>query len=183
MFYSKIILSLFMSSIFLISCKDKKKIEPEPKEYFSFDANGVHYDYPQIKGTSLAVGSWKTLGAGRVSGSLGYIIRGRSEKNPTSPGAIVFNFAESHIPTEDTIILDGVLNIVTIEAFEHYGDNYQLRSSLPGKIIFTERSNQMLSGTFEFSAELYRTPTFNVTVWTDTFLNITNGKFSIIPTP
>src|SRR5690606_21082183 len=50
MFYPKIILSLVMSSIFLLSCKDKKKIELEPEEYFSFYADGEYFNYPQIKG-------------------------------------------------------------------------------------------------------------------------------------
>src|SRR5690606_22825243 len=115
------------------------------------------------------------------SSSVGYLIVGSSFKNPTAEGAITFNFPEDHIPTQDTIILDGIQGRVWIEKFIHDGDNYQLRSFMPGKIIFTQRTNELLSGTFEFSAELYRTPVFGQVVWTDTFLHITNGKFSIIP--
>lgn len=175
---SKIILSLFISSLFLMSCKDKKKIEPEPKEYFSFTANGVHYDYPQEKKWGFS-GESQTLWAGASSGSLGYFITAKNPKNDVARGRITFNFAESHIPTEDTIILDGVSNRTTVEWFLNQEAFYKLIPPQTGKIIFTERSNQRLTGFFEFDATLTTTP---ITGVVDTILHITNGKFSIIPT-
>lgn len=55
---------------------------------------------------------------------------------------------------------------------------YQILSHQSGKIIFTERSEEKLSGTFEFEASLTSHPVYGTA---DSVLHITNGKFSIIP--
>src|SRR5690554_1995340 len=176
---NKLIIGSFLAIGLLLGCKKKEK---EPLEYFSFTANGVDYYYPQIKGTAF-VGNWKTLGAGSMSGNMGFLIRARSEENPSIPGEFRFTFFPGdQIPQQDTIILDGLNNRVNLIGFLKHGDNYQHYTSLPGKIIFTERTEERLSGIFEFKAELYRYNTLTEPLWTDTFIHITNGKFSIIPT-
>lgn len=160
----------------IAACKKKNK----STEYFSFDANGVHYDYPQDVKEGFGT-SRKALYAAGSSASVGYFIVGSSFKNPAAEGSISFNFSGNQIPNEDTIILDGLNNKVTVGAFLDQEDYYKMRSPMTGKIIFTERTAQRLTGTFEFDVELYRTPSFGNIVWTDTILHVTNGKFSIIP--
>ncbi len=178
MSYIKIFFPILFTSIFILSCKKKNQ---NPEEYFIFYANGVKYEYPQEKGHSLAVGAWKTLGAGPTFSSLGYILRARNRQNPTAEGAFYFYFPGNEIPSQDTIILDGVSNKVRIENFLNFRDNYELHPPLTGKIIFSERTNGRLSGTFEFEAELYRTISISNREWTDSILHITQGRFSIIP--
>ncbi|HRP88435.1 MAG TPA: hypothetical protein PKX92_00215 [Edaphocola sp.] len=162
----------------MAACKKKNK---SPKKYFSFDANGVHYDYPQGETPGgLFGGPSSSLGAGSMGFGLGYQIYGFSLKNSTAPGRITFNFAEDHIPDRDTIIFNGINNKILIEKFLNIDNNYELKLPLQGRIIFTERSNNLLSGIFEF--DVYK---MKVVDWhweaTDTILHITNGKFSIIP--
>src|SRR5690554_3217012 len=167
---NKLLICSFLAIGLLLGCKKKEK---EPLEYFSFTANGVDYYYPQIKGTAF-VGNWKTLGAGSMSGNMGFLIRARSEENPAIPGEFRFTFFPGdQIPQQDTIILDNSNAWAEIENFINMGNNFNTNGSYSGKLIFTVRSEDMLSGTFEFEAQQQ---------YNDSILHITNGKFSIIPT-
>lgn len=158
------------------ACNKKNKT---PDEYFSFTANGVHYDYPQETKSGF-LGESKTLFAGPSSGNLGYFIVGKSFKDPTAEGGVSFNFSSENKPDKDTIILDGFNASVSIGKFLDASNNYELRQPLTGKIIFTERNSNRLTGIFQFNA--YKMKVVNAN-WepTDTILHITNGKFSIIP--
>jgi hypothetical protein len=155
------------------ACKKKDKAPEE--EYFSFEANGVHYDYP-AKRESGFLGESKTPYGGLSTGSLGYFMGGSDWNDKAAPGRVKFQLY-SGFPDKDTILL-GVDGKVSIYSFINQSASY---SMIPpyGKIIFTERSSERLIGTFEFYAELYNFPTFGPEV--DTVLHITNGKFSIIP--
>ncbi|HZH88344.1 MAG TPA: hypothetical protein VFD78_04115 [Chitinophagaceae bacterium] len=178
---NKLIIGSFLAIGLLLGCKKKEK---EPLEYFSFTANGVDYNYPQEKRSGF-LGVNQALWAGSSSGNLGYFIGASNFEDLAIPGTFRFTFFPGdQIPQQDTIILDGVSAKVNLIGFLKDGDNYQHYGSLPGKIIFTERSEDMLSGTFEFQAELYRPHPDYVShvIWTDTFIHITNGKFSIKPT-
>ncbi|HRP88438.1 MAG TPA: hypothetical protein PKX92_00230 [Edaphocola sp.] len=159
----------------MATCKKKNK---STKEYFSFDANGVHYDY--LQDIKYGFGTSRRAIYAVGGSNLGYVIVGSNFKNPTAEGAIIFNFAEDHIPDKDTIIFNGINNKILIEKFLNIDNNYELKLPLQGRIIFTERSNNLLSGIFEF--DVYK---MKVVDWhweaTDTILHITNGKFSIIP--
>lgn len=54
------------------ACKKKGN---KPKEYFSFDADGVHYEYPlEVTPVGLFGGGAKTLGAFTGRNGLGYQI-------------------------------------------------------------------------------------------------------------
>src|SRR5690625_1352014 len=165
-----LIVGSFLAIGILLGCKKKEK---EPLEYFSFTANGVDYYYPQIKGTAF-VGNWKTLGAGPMSGNMGFLIRARSVEDPAIPGEFRFTFFPGdQIPQEDTIILDNSNAWAEIEDFIDMGNSFNTKGVNSGKIIFKIRSEEMLSGTFEFEANQQ---------YNDSILHITNGKFSIIPT-
>jgi len=173
---NKLLICSFLAIGLLLGCKKKEK---EPLEYFSFTANGVDYYYPQIKGTAF-VGNWKTLGAGPMSGNMGFLIRARSVEDPAIPGEFRFTFFPGdQIPQQDTIILDGVNNITAVEWFLNQDAYYKLLPPQKGKIIFTERTEEKLSGTFEFEATRTIIPVYGSA---DSILHITNGKFSIIPT-
>jgi|SRR5690554_6013394 len=179
MSYIKIFFPILLTSILIFSCKKKNQ---NPEEYFSFYANGVKHEYPQDQTEGgLFGGPSNTLGAGSLSGNLGYQIYAFNLEGWGTPGMITFNFPGSEIPSQDTIILDGISNRVRIENFLNFRDNYELHPPLTGKIIFSERTNEKLSGTFEFEAELYRTISISNREWTDTILHVTQGKFSIIP--
>ena len=179
MYISKIILSIFMSSIFFMSCKDKKKIEPEPEEYFSFYADGEYFNYPQIKGLGFG-GTGQTLKAWGA-GTAGYIIRGYSEENSIASGAITIYIFGGQIPNQDTIILDGGPNDAVLADFKYQSSNYVIEPPLSGKVIFSQRNNNKLIGSFEFNA-FHVTYENNVRIVTDSIIQITNGKFAIIPT-
>src|SRR5690554_4781094 len=143
MSYMKIFFPILLTSIFIFSCKKKNQ---NPEEYFSFYANGVKYEYPQEKKHGF-LGEDQSLFAGPSSGSLGYFITAKNPKEPVARGRITFNFPGSEIPSQDTIILDGVSNRTTIEKFLNSEAFYKLTPPQKGIIIFTERTNQMLSGT------------------------------------
>ena|SRR5690625_106487 len=177
---NKLIVGSFLAIRLLLGCKKKEK---EPLEYFSFTANRIDYNYPQGETPGGFTGSSNALGAGSAGYGLGFQIYAFSLENPATPGEFRFTFFPGdQIPQQDTIILDGLNNRVNLIGFLKHGDNYQHYASLPGKIIFTERTEERLSGIFEFKAELYRYNTLTEPLWTDTFIHITNGKFSIIPT-
>lgn len=161
----------------IVACKKKNK----STEYFSFDADGVHYDYPQDETNGgLFGGPISTLGAGAMSGGLGYQIYAFSLGNPVARGEVNFNFPGNSIPSQDTVYFNGVNNSVSIGKFLNSSNNYELRQPLSGRIIFTERSNNRLTGTFEFDAYKMKVVDMNQ-VPTDTIIHIANGKFSIIP--
>ena len=177
---NKLIIGSLLAIGLLLGCKKKEK---EPLEYFSFRANGVDYNYPQGQTRGGFTGSSNALGAGSAGYGLEFQIYAFSLENPVIPGKFRFAFFPGdQIPQQDTIILDGVNNKVNLMGFLKHGNNYQHYASLPGRIIFTERTEERLSGTFEFKAELYRYKTLTKPLWTDTFIHITNGRFSIIPT-
>ena len=156
-----------------IGCKKK---DQTPEEYFSFDANGVHYDYPQEKKEASLFGGGKKALSAWASNSLGYQISAYTLKDGAIPGYFLFRLYGG-FPAKDTILL-GADGEVSIERFINQSANY---SMIPpyGRIIFTERTSERLTGTFEFYAELYQFPTFGPEV--DTVIHITNGRFSIIP--
>src|SRR5690554_1985830 len=104
MSYIKIFFPILLTSIFISSCKKKNQ---NPEEYFSFYANGVKYEYTQEKKHGF-LGESQALAAGASSGSLGYFITASNFKNPAANGTIVFNFPGREIPSQDTIILDGI---------------------------------------------------------------------------
>jgi len=173
---NKLIISSFLAIGILLGCKKKEK---EPLEYFSFTANGVDYYYPQEKKHGF-LGESKTLWAGSSSGNLGYFISARSFENPVAEGTFRFTFFPGdQIPQEDTIILNGVNNGTVVQKFLNQEAYYKLLPPQKGKIIFTERTEEKLSGTFEFEATRTTTP---VSGSTDSILHVTNGKFSIKPT-
>ena len=162
-------LIFFAAMLLGITACDKKHKTPE--EYFSFDANGVHYEYPQESDIGW-LGETKTLFAGAQSGNLGYTIAGSSWKNPTAPGTITFTFSNTDFPTQDTIILNANGDYASIKWFLEQGTYYYTGNLQVGKVIFSERSNTKLTGVFEFYAKEQTT---------GEILHITNGKFSIIP--
>ena len=164
----KSIIILSLGVLFFTACKKK---DNKPTEYFSFDANGVHYEYPQIKKQDL-FGGIQTLSAGPTSATVGYQIYAYSTKNPAARGAFTFAFASNALPDKDTFILGIDPCNIHIEAFrdqESYYEGWQ-----EGQIVFTERSSDRLTGIFSFSVKKGN--------HSDT-LTITNGKFSIIPAP
>jgi len=167
---NKLLICSFLAIGLLLGCKKKEK---EPLEYFSFTANGVDYYYPQEKRSGF-LGESQALWAGASSGDLGYFISARSFEDPTARGTFRFTFFPGdQIPQQDTIILDNSNAWAEIENFINMGNNFNTNGSYSGKIIFTVRSEDMLSGTFEFEAQQQ---------YNDSILHITNGKFSIIPT-
>jgi len=177
---NKVIISSFLAIGILLGCKKKEK---EPLEYFSFTANGVDYYYPQdvLKG----FGTSRRAIFAVSSHNTGFFIEASSFENRAAQGTFRFTFFPGdQIPQQDTIILGQNSNMVEIQDFIESGAYYKMHPPLTGKIIFTERSEEKLSGTFEFEAELYRTHPDYLTqiIWTDTFIHITNGKFSIKPT-
>ncbi|HRP88793.1 MAG TPA: hypothetical protein PKX92_02015 [Edaphocola sp.] len=169
----KNIILLFLLLPTMMACNKKEN----NKEYFYFDANGVHYNYP-LKTKLGLLGESKSIWAGASSGSLGYFMGASCWKDPSAPGTITFNFPGNNIPTQDTIILDGVNNRSTIERFLNQEAYYKLVPPQNGRIIFTERTTQRLTGTFQFDVKLVVTPTQGTV---DSVIHITNGKFSIIP--
>ena len=162
MYISKIILSIFMSSIFFMSCKDKKKIEPELEEYFN---------YPQIKGLGFG-GTGQTLEA-YGAGTAGYIITGYSRDNPIARGYVTIYIFGGQIPNQDTVFLNDIEGYASLKDYKHSGNNYFTNIIENGRIIFTKRTNQKLEGIFEFTARQQ---------YDSTLIHITNGKFAIIPT-
>ena len=173
---NKLIIGSFLAIGLLLGCKKKEK---EPLEYFSFTANGVDYNYPQEKRSGF-LGESQALWAGASSGDLGYFISARSFEDPTARGTFRFTlFPGDQIPQQDTFILDGVNNITVVEWFLNQDAYYKLLPPQKGKIIFTERTEEKLSGTFEFEATRTIIPVYGSA---DSILHITNGKFSIIPT-
>ncbi|MBL7705231.1 MAG: hypothetical protein JNM21_06740 [Taibaiella sp.] len=169
-------LSLVLPAI--AACNKDKNNSKTPEEYFSFYADGVYYDYPQEEGSSIFV-DWKTLGAG-TSGSTSYVIKAYSRRDPVAYGEFLFTFSGNHIPTQDTVLINGTSNKVSIIKFNTPDNNYELKQPLSGRIIFSERTSGKLTGTFEFDAYKMRVEGNNW-VPTDTIIHITNGKFSIIP--
>ncbi|RQO31290.1 hypothetical protein DBR32_04800 [Taibaiella sp. KBW10] len=165
----------------LTACNKKK----QSSEYFSFEANGQRYEYPQdeTKG-SLFVGSAYTLGAGNQSGSLGYQIYALSLKNQNATGMFQFSFSGNHMPLRDTLLLNDVSASIRIKDFIRQDDFYKMKANQTGSIIFTERTEQRLTGTFEFDVQLYHSDpaVLGGIIWSDTILHVTNGRFSIIPT-
>lgn len=174
----KPIIILSLGVLFFTACKKK---DNKPTEYFSFDADGVHYEYPQIKEQHL-FGGIQTLSAGPTSATVGYQIYAYTTKNPATPGSFTFVFSNNTLPDKDTIILDGIYNSAGIAKLQNSSYNYEIRTPLSGRIIFTERSSALLKGTFEFNAYKMHTVGLNQEP-TDTIIYITNGKFSIIPAP
>ena len=168
--------------VLLNSCKDKNKIDPDAEEYFSFYADGEYFYYPQEKGSSLGVRKWQTLSAGK-EGTTGYGIFAYSTKDPSARGGGSINFSGNHIPEYDTAILDGNTATTEINDLLMEGNSYTLEYPLTGKIIFTQRNQQKLTGTFEFEAYKYHPDSVGVghIILTDTIIHITQGKFSIIP--
>lgn len=164
----KVIIGSLMAISVLLGCKKKEK---EPVEFFSFTANGVDYFYPQIKGTAF-VGDWKTLGAGVASGNLGYIIRVRSEEEPSAPGQFIFFLNENLMLTEDTIVLYGNNGWVEIKHLFEMDNNFSTNATYNGRIIFHQKDKTFLKGKFEFKAQ---------NQYNDSIIHITNGQFSIIP--
>src|SRR5690606_36167121 len=175
---NKVIISSFLAIGILLGCKKKEK---EPLEYFSFTANGVDYYYPQDETPGgLFGGPSNTLGAGSAGYGLGFQIYAFSLEDPASPGEFRFTFFPGdQIPQQDTIILNGVNNGTVVQKFLNQEAYYKLLPPQKGKIIFTERTEEKLSGTFEFEATRTTTP---VSGSTDSILHVTNGKFSIKPT-
>ncbi len=168
---NKLLICSFLAIGLLLGCKKKEK---EPLEYFSFTANGVDYYYPQGETPGGFAGSSNALGAGSAGYGLGFQIYAFSLENPAIPGEFRFTFFPGdQIPQQDTIILDGVNNMTVVEWFLNQDAFYKLLPPQKGKIIFTERTEEKLSGTFEFEAQQQ---------YNDSILHITNGKFSIIPT-
>ena len=159
--------------LFLGACVKDKNATPKPHsdEYFSFDANGVHYNYPQEKGSSLFTGDWCTLSAGPVSASVGYQIYASSLKDPVAEGIFLFSFNSNNLPIQDTIILDGTYNRVSITDINVEGNSFELAAPCSGSLIFTQKSNTRIEGKFEFDAQQAG----------GSVIHITNGKFSIIP--
>jgi len=169
---NKLIIGSFLAIGLLFGCKKKEK---EPLEYFSFTANGVDYYYPQDETPGgLFGGPSNTLGAGSAGYGLGFQIYAFSLEDPASPGEFRFTFFPGdQIPQQDTIILDNSNAWAEIEDFIDMGNSFNTKGVNSGKIIFKIRSEEMLSGTFEFEANQQ---------YNDSILHITNGKFSIIPT-
>ncbi|MBL7705230.1 MAG: hypothetical protein JNM21_06735 [Taibaiella sp.] len=172
-----VFLSLVLPAI--AACDKDKNNSKTPEEYFSFYADGVYYDYPQEKENGW-LGENKTLFAGPSSATVGYILSARTFKDPVVDGNIYITLSGNHIPTQDTIQLDGITNVVGIGKFNTADNNYELKQPLRGKMIFLERTSSKLTGTFEFDAYKMRVEGNNW-VPTDTIIHITNGKFSIIP--
>lgn len=154
-----------------IGCK-KKIIAPE-EEFFSFDANGKHYNYPQVKRNGFA-GSSKTIEAFKPSGSLGYQLSAHWLDGGVKRGEFDFRLGGSGIPNQDTINLS---TVYIYDFFRSYGNSYELSPPYTGRMIFTERSSTALRGTFELQAVKYTTDSLSF----DTVLTITNGSFYIIP--
>src|SRR5690606_24647420 len=122
-------------------CKPEPKADPDPdpEEYFSFYADGEFFDYPQEKG--LGFGSTGQTLKAYGAGTVGYIIRGYSRKDPSAGGVITFYIQGAHIPDRDTVILEGgTPNRAAIVEFKHQDNSYTMSAPLTGKIIFTERS-------------------------------------------
>lgn len=161
----------------LAACQDKTQPEPEPEEYFSFYADGQYNNYPQKKGLGFG-GTGQTLKAIRGSATTGYRISAW-DYNSNAQGGISITFSGSNMPDKDTIILTSV----GINDFKQSsGGDYILRPPLTGKVIFSERSNTKLTGTFEFQAFRIGYDENGSNYLTDTIITITDGKFSIIPT-
>jgi len=167
--------------VWLSSCKDR--FPPDAEEFFSFYADGEFSYYPQEEGSSFG-GTWQTLKAGK-SGATDYAIyaynnRYYSHTNPTTLGAFSFRFNVNYIPEQDTVIIDG--NAVTVDIYDLLmaGNSYTLEYPLTGKIIFTQRNQEKLAGTFEFDAYKLKQEDGEWQI-TDTVLHITKGRFAIIP--
>src|SRR5690554_1574007 len=172
---NKVIISSFLAIGLLLGCKKKEK---EPLEYFSFTVNGVDYYYPQ----DVSQGLWNSRKAlfAVQSHNTGFFIEASSFENFGIPGTFRFTFFPGdQIPQQDTIILNGVNNGTVVQKFLNQEAYYKLLPPQKGKIIFTERTEEKLSGTFEFEATRTTTP---VSGSTDSILHVTNGKFSIKPT-
>lgn len=81
------------------------------------------------------------------------------------------------IPDRDTFILDAINNTVGVYHFFASNNNsYSIKPPYIGKIVFTERSSEVLRGTFHLQAVKYTNDTLNY----DDILTITNGEFYII---
>ncbi|RQO29796.1 hypothetical protein DBR32_14525 [Taibaiella sp. KBW10] len=128
--------------------------------------------------TSVGLYKSPTLGArSRSDSALKYVIHG-SNKNSffSSPGAVQLQFPVSGIPAKDTFMIDGVNATASIWYFGQRGDTYFAKGGNQGsgKIIFSKRNPKRLEGTFEFTA---------INRVDSSVITITNGKFSIVPTP
>ncbi len=160
----------------ILSSTGCKKNTPEPvieEEYFSFDANGKHYHYPQVKNNGF-LGQSRTIAALKVSGSFGYKIAACWLDGNVERGRLEFRFGGFGIPDKDTV----ELSTVYIYGFFRFHENtYKLTSPYTGRMIFTERSATALRGTFELQAA----KTTSDTLGYDSVLTITNGSFYIIP--
>lgn len=174
-FQQALLICSFLTIGLLLGCKKKEK---EPLEYFSFTANGVDYYYPQdvLKG----FGTSRRAIFAVSSHNTGFFIEASSFENRVAQGTFRFTFFPGdQIPQQDTIILNGVNNETVVQKFLNQEAYYKLLPPQKGKIIFTERTEEKLSGTFEFEATRTTTP---VSGSTDSILHVTNGKFSIKPT-
>ena len=163
---------LFIISIILLSfsaCKDKVIQEPEPDEYFSFYADGEYFNYPQKRNKGFLVDG-HLLEAYKL-GTTQFVIQAGLENNPWSIMSIYF--PGGHIPDRDTI----ELSAAGIQHFKEMDVTFGLRPPLTGRVIFSERTESRLTGTFEFQAYLY----LGRGVYSDSILTISGGKFSIIP--
>ena len=177
----KSIFILSLGLLFFTACNKKNN---KPTEYFSFDVDGVHYNYPlEVTPVGLFGGGAKTLGAGPLSGNLGYDIYAFSQKNPVARGEFRITFPSSGLPNKDTVILGVDQCRISINGFLSQDNDFSYQPPLTGKVIFTERSSSSLKGTFEFDAYKYipDTSNFGHVIYLDTVIHITNGKFSIIP--
>lgn len=168
-----LLLPIFLLGLFSACRDDTPKPEPEPDEYFSFYADGVYYNYPQVKKLGFDEKA-QTLEAKFISATVGYQITGMLKDNPRGRIKMTI-FPMGHIPDQDTV----ELNHAVIYDFLNFSHNYKIAPPLRGKIIFTERTYMRLTGTFEFQAYKYVSTTGELT---DTIITITDGKFSIIPT-
>ena len=153
-----------------IGCKKK---DHTPEEYFSFDANGVHYHYPQIKSTGF-LGQSRTISALQVSGSFGYKIATCWLDGNVERGKFDFRLGGVGLPDKDTIEL---YTVYIYAFFSSSFNTYKLSPPYTGRMIFTERSSTALRGTFELQAVKSTTDTLGY----DSVLTITNGSFYIIP--
>lgn len=172
----KTLLFILALPLLALSCNKKKQTE---KEYFSFYADGKYYNYPQ-KIEFGFLGKSQALYAAFATGGIDLIMGASDFSKPTISGRV--KFLLSDFSSQDTIILDDKRNSVGVRDLLEYGDAYELREPLTGKIIFTERTSKRLTGTFEFDAFKMKVVSMN---WepTDTILKVTKGKFSIIPSP
>lgn len=126
------------------------------------------------------------MGAAALSGSVtvsNYQLYGYNSSSPSADGRITFQLNKDDFANLDTIILNPSRNLVgadKLEVEDYNGAGNAVVAPLSGKIVFTEKADTYLKGTFEFDTYRYEINESGVgSHQTDSVIKYTAGEFLV----